>query len=281
MDLTQAQLAQYKADGYLFFPRLLDAAEVAALQKAIPELAARTGPEVKRQDPDSPPKIVYAPHKFSTAFDTLSRLPRTLGIVQQILNDDIYLYQSRINLKLPFAGDAWSWHQDFSAWNRGDGMPKPHAIMTAVFLQDCTPANGPLLVIPGSHTEDVSLVLKREANVQGYEVQRMSNELLASLASERAIVDLSGPAGSIAFIHPTLVHGSAANMTPWPRAILYLNYNAVSNKTMANQRPWYMNNPDWTPLQLADDSALAEPAENLAASPHPSGWRSPASAKSA
>jgi len=257
MQLSQAQLDQYRTEGYLFFPKILQPAEVAILQRAIPDLVARDGPEVKRQSPEAPPKIVYAPHKFSQPFDVLSRLPRTLGIVQQLLRDDIYLYQSRVNLKLPFAGDAWSWHQDFSAWNRGDGMPKPHAIMAAVFLQDCTPANGPLLVIPKSHTDDVDQVLSREAAVQGYDVQRMSDELLASLASEGGIVDLSGPAGSIAFIHPTLVHGSAANMTPWSRAILYLNYNAVSNKTVANKRPWFMNNQDATPLQLADDGELA------------------------
>ncbi|MEP7245542.1 MAG: phytanoyl-CoA dioxygenase family protein [Gammaproteobacteria bacterium] len=256
MRLTESQLALYRTDGYLFFPKLLDDAEVAALQGAIPGLVARDGPEVKRHTPESPPKIVYAPHKFSPQFDTLSRLPRTLGVVQQILDDDVYLYQSRVNLKLPFAGDAWSWHQDFSAWNRGDGMPRPHAIMTAVFIQDCNPANGPLLVIPGSHTEDVAEVLAREAHVQGYEVQRMSHELLSSLAEKRGILDLSGPAGSVAFIHPTLVHGSAANMTPWSRAILYLNYNAVSNKTLANARPWFMNNQDSTPLQLADDANL-------------------------
>ncbi len=258
MRLTQAQLDRYRDEGYLFFPELLTSPEVAALQSAIPELVSRIGPEVKRETPESPPKIVYAPHKFSRQFDMLSRLPRTLGVVQQLLRDGIYLYQSRVNLKLPFAGDSWSWHQDYSAWNRGDGMPTPHAIMTAVFIEDCTPANGPLLVIPKSHTENVDEVLRREAHVQGYEVQRIGNDVLASLASKGGIVDLCGPAGSVAFIHPTLIHGSAANMTPWSRSILYLNYNAVSNKTVANKRPWFMNNQDATPLELVDDGDLVK-----------------------
>jgi ectoine hydroxylase len=264
MKLTPSQLAEYKERGYLFFPRMLSAAEAAVLQDAIPPLVARDGPEVKKDSPESPPKIVYAPHKFSPAFDILSRLPRTLGVVQQLLEDDIYLYQSRVNLKLPFAGDAWSWHQDFAAWHRGDGMPRPHAIMVAVFLQDCTPANGPLLVIPSSHTDDVEEVVGREAHVQGYEVQRMSNETLAELAGKTGILDLSGPAGSIAFIHPTLVHGSSANMTPWSRAILYLNYNAVSNKTVANKRPWWMNNQDSTPLTVVGDDELLQKARAAA-----------------
>lgn len=260
MQLTQGQRDEYAREGYLFFRGMLSPQEVEILQKSIPDLVARSGPEVKRDTPEAPPKIVYAPHKFSPAFDMLSRLPRTLGVVQQLLQDDIYLYQSRVNLKLPFAGDAWSWHQDFSAWHRGDGMPKPHAIMVAVFLQDCNPANGPLLVIPQSHTNDVNVVVGRESAVQGYDVQRMSNDVLAELASKTGIIDLSGPAGSVAFIHPTLVHGSAANMTPWSRAILYLNYNAVSNKTRANQRPWWMNNQDATPLVTVQDGDLAKAA---------------------
>jgi ectoine hydroxylase len=256
MQLTQAQLDQYREDGYLFFPKLLDTAEVVALQEAIPGLLERSGPEVKRDSPEAPPKIIYAPHAFSTPFEILHRLPRTLGAVCQLLEGDSYLYQSRVNLKLPFAGDAWSWHQDFSAWNRGDGMPTPNAIMTAVFIHECNAANGPLLVIPKSHTDDVAEVLRREAAVQGYDVQRISNETLEALAAKGGIVDLSGPAGSVAFIHPTLIHGSAANMTPWSRAILYLNYNAVSNRTVANKRPWFMNNQDATPLVQVDDDEL-------------------------
>jgi ectoine hydroxylase len=265
MKLSKAQLDEYRERGYLFFPNLLSAGEVANLQGAIPALLVRDGPEVKRDSPQAPPKIVYAPHKFSQPFDSLSRLPRTLGIVQQLLVDDIYLYQSRVNLKLPFTGDAWSWHQDFSAWHRGDGMPSPRAVMAAVFLQDCNPANGPLLVIPSSHTDDVETVLARETPVQGYDVQRMATELLADLASRAGIVDLSGPAGSVAFIHPTLLHGSAPNMTPWSRAILYLNYNSVSNRTIANQRPWWMNNRDTTPLQLAGDDDLARLKDGIPA----------------
>lgn len=256
MHLTQSQLDQYREDGYLFFPSLLSAREVATLQGAIPELLARTGPEVKRDRPESPPKIVYAPHAFSAPFESLSRLPRTLGAVRQILGEDAYLYQSRVNLKLPFSGDAWSWHQDYAAWKRGDGMPRPHAIMTAVFLQECNPANGPLLVIPKSHTDDAEEVVSREAAIEGYEAQRIADDVLIRFASEGGIVDLSGPAGSVAFIHPTLLHGSAPNMTPWSRSILYLNYNAVSNRTLANQRPWFKNNQDATPLAMADDDDL-------------------------
>ncbi|MEI2417995.1 phytanoyl-CoA dioxygenase family protein [Orrella sp. JC864] len=260
MNLSATQLDEYRQNGYLYFPNLLTAEEVDILRSAIPALMASTGPEVKRDTPESTPKIVYAPHVNDPHYGMLSRLPRILGTVQQLLGEAAYVYQSRINLKLPFTGDSWSWHQDFTAWHLGDGMPRPHAVMTAVFLDACTVANGPLLVIPRSQRESLDDILSREAKVQGYEVQRVATDTLKSLAEEGGIVDLAGPAGSVAFIHPTLMHGSAPNMSPWPRSILYLNYSAVSNRTTANKRPWFMNNTDNSALQLAETDSLLQAA---------------------
>lgn len=264
MELAAAQKDTYRKRGYLLFERLLSPDEVEVLGTACPALLARDGPEIVRDTPDVPPRLVYAPHALDPAFAALTRLPRILRTVEQLIGDRAYVYQSRINLKLPFTGDAWSWHQDYSAWYRGDGMPRPQAIMTAVFLHDCTPANGPLLVIPESHTDEVSEVLAREADVEGYDVQRVTTEVIRELADRSGIEDLSAPAGSVAFIHPTLMHGSAPNLTPWPRSICYINFNAVSNRTAANKRPWFKNNTDSTPLDTVDDDALMAVASGAA-----------------
>ena len=53
MHLDDRQLAEYEEQGYLFFPGLLDRAEVAALQQAMPEILDRPGPEVIREKDDS------------------------------------------------------------------------------------------------------------------------------------------------------------------------------------------------------------------------------------
>lgn len=256
MKLTQSLRNAYREDGFLFFPGLLDAREVAVLDRASTGLQQRDGPEIKHGD-SGQPQIVYAPHALSDAFAMLTRLPRILGVVEQLLDERAYVYQSRINLKLPFTGDAWSWHQDFPAWHRGDGMPRPHAVMTAIFLHECNVANGPLLVIPKSHREDLAEILGREEDVQGYKVQRVPTDTLRALAEVGGITDLRGPAGSVAFIHPTLMHGSAPNLAPWPRSIYYINFNAVTNRTERNQRAWFMNNTDATPMDTVRDDALS------------------------
>ena len=256
MELSATQLAEYRERGFLLLPALLRPEEVEVLRSAMPALTDRDAPQIRRDAPGGPPKIVYAPHADSATYAAVVRLPRVLQPVQQLLGEAAWLYQSRINLKLPFAGDAWSWHQDFTAWHRNDGMPRPHAVMTAVFLHDCTVANGPLLVVPGSHRDDLDAILDREADVEGYKVERVTVETLARLAERGGIEDLRGRAGSVAFIHPTLLHGSAANMTPWARSILYLNYSAASNRTRRSHRPWFMNDVDAAPLTPGSDGAL-------------------------
>src|SRR5690625_2933052 len=117
MKLTNEQLNSYREQGYLFFPNLLSQSEIDTLQAELPALMASTGPEVPRDSPESLPKIVYAPHANNQKYDVLSRLPRLLGVVESLLDEEAYIYQSRVNLKLPLTSDAWSWHQDFTAWH--------------------------------------------------------------------------------------------------------------------------------------------------------------------
>ncbi|WP_187830240.1 phytanoyl-CoA dioxygenase family protein [Siccirubricoccus phaeus] len=263
MQLEDDQLAAYRRDGYLCFPNMLSTAEIALLQEELPRLLAQDGPQVRRDESDKP-RIVYAPHLTSEPYRTLSRLRRLLEPVEQILGEAAYVYQSRVNLKLPFLGDAWSWHQDFSAWHRGDGLPLPRAVMTAVFLEDCTPANGPLLVVPGSQRDGLDEILAREKPVEGYKAERIPVEVLQECAEQSGIRDLSAPAGTVAFIHPTLLHSSGPNLTPWSRPIFYLLYNAVSNLPQWSKRAWFMNNPDTSALAAVDDDALLRAAPAVA-----------------
>jgi len=55
-----------------------------------------------------------------------------------------------------------------------------------------------------------------------------------------------------------LVHGSAPNISPWPRAILYINYNSIDNQpTGGNDRAWFHNNPNREAL-LAQQNPVLE-----------------------
>ena len=152
MKLSSAQIAQYDEQGYLFFPDLLDSDEVAVLQEALPEILNRRGPEIisEKEDPSSV-RLAFGAHLYSEPFRCLTLLPRLLNPVRQLLQDDVYLHQSRLNPKQGFGGGAsWDWHQDYPPWHSIDGMPEPNCIMVSVFIDDCTAVTSPLLVVPGS-----------------------------------------------------------------------------------------------------------------------------------
>ena len=261
MNLTESQIAEFDERGYLLVQNLLDDTEVSILQKSIPEILSRTGPEVIREK-DSPEtaRLAFGPHVYSEPFDKLSKLPRILEPVKALLRDDVYIHQSRLNPKPGFGtGGGWEWHQDFPPWHKIDGMPEPKCIMVSIFIDDCVPATSPLLAIPGSQKHGLlDSSLHRDAAGRGYELHNIDREALTSLAEEGGIEPLIGLAGTVAFVHCNAVHGSANNVSPWRRAIAYLNFNAVSNACTSDERPWYQNNRDFTPMQTISDSALAD-----------------------
>jgi len=163
MKLDDAQIAEFDDRGYLFFPGLLDGDEVAVLQAEVPDILSRQGPEIVREkDDQTAVKLAFGSHVYSDPFRCLSTLPRLIEPVRQLLRDDVYLHQSRLNPKPGFGqGGAWDWHQDYPPWHLIDGMPEPECVMASIFIDDCTAVTSPLLVVPGSQQ------VKAEAEREG------------------------------------------------------------------------------------------------------------------
>lgn len=154
------------------------------------------------------------------------------------------------------------WHQDFGPWHRLDGMPEPRCIMAAVFVDDCSVAQSPLMVVPGTHRLGYLESIQPDTDRGGAAVYNLDHAVFEEVARERGIEPLIGAAGSVGFIHCNLIHGSANNVSPWRRSIMDLNYNAVSNACTDHTRAWYQNNRDSVPLEPVEDGALWELASS-------------------
>ena len=240
MELDDSQISEFEEKGFLLFPNLLNSGEVAILQDSVPEILNRRGPEVIREKDDpSVPRLAFGAHVYSKPFKCLSTLDRLLSPVSRLLGDEIYLHQSRMNPKPGFGGGgAWDWHQDFPPWHIIDGMAEPRCIMVSVFIDDCTAVTSPLLVVPGSQRYGLlESKLHEDAKGRGYELHHIDSKILEQLAKEHGIEPLIGQAGSVAFVHCNVVHGSANNISPWRRAIIYMNHNAVRTRAPAPSVP--------------------------------------------
>ena len=148
--------------------------------------------------------------------------------IEQIFGEKLYMHQFKINAKAAFTGDVWQWHQDYGTWKRDDGMPEPRAMNIAIFLDEVMPINGPLMLVPKSqHAGD--LKASHDLATTSYPLWTLDEETVTRLVKEGGIVAPTGKAGGMLMFHGNLVHGSSGNITPYPRKIVYLTLNAVSN----------------------------------------------------
>ena len=108
------------------------------------------------------------------------------------------------------------------------------ALSCSVLLTDNNASNGPLMLVPGSHRQFVSCVgetpqdhYKQSLKKQEYGVPDPVS--LQMLADQGGIETMTGPAGSVIFFDCNTMHGSNSNISPYPRANVFMVYNSVEN----------------------------------------------------
>lgn len=255
MALNESDIVRFHEQGYLFLPEVFDPAEVALLRTEAEGIYATDRPEIWREKSGAP-RTAFAAHTFNEAFRLLGAHPRLIDPVEQIFGEHLYMHQFKINAKSAFDGDVWQWHQDYGTWQRDDGMPEPRAMNIAVFLDEVMPINGPLMLVPRSHRHG-TLAAGHDLSTTSYPLWTLDNDTVTKLVNEGGIVAPIGKPGGVLMFHGNLVHGSAGNITPYSRKIVYLTLNAVSNYIRTPTRPDWIAHRDFAPIRPVNDDALA------------------------
>ena len=106
MKLSPEQLTQFDRDGYLFFPGLFNPAETQTLNDAVPDLYSRREDFSVREKSKDSVRTSFAAHLYCEPFARLARLPRMIELVRELLGEDLYMHQFKINGKMAFEGDV-------------------------------------------------------------------------------------------------------------------------------------------------------------------------------
>ncbi len=255
MKLTQEQIETFNREGWLFLPELFSREETDYLAREATRIYDENRPEVWREKTGAP-RTAFAAHLYNEAFAVLGAHPRMIEPIEQIFGEKLYMHQFKINAKAAFTGDVWQWHQDYGTWKRDDGMPEPRAMNIAIFLDEVMPINGPLMLVPEEPDSRRSQGRRTISQTTSYPLWTLDEETVTRLVQQGGIVAPTGKAGGMLMFHGNLVHGSAGNITPYPRKIVYLTLNAVSNYIRTPTRPDYIAHRDFTPIQTVDDDAL-------------------------
>lgn len=236
--LGEEALSRYERDGFLWFEGFFSRERVAPFFDELRELASDTALMDSDQvilDPDSGElRSVFAMHRLSQRFDRLTRDPRILGMVRQLLGSDVCIHQSRINDKYGFKGSGFNWHSDFETWHAEDGMPRMRAVSASLMLTDNNEFNGPLMLIPGSHHYFVPTVGRTpednwKQSLRSQQLGVPEKGPLQRLANQGGIRAPKGPPGSLLLFECNTLHASNRNLSPWPRSNLFFVYNSVDN----------------------------------------------------
>lgn len=160
----------------------------------------------------------------------LAREPRLQGLAQEILGGEALPFRATLFDKSPRANWLVVWHQDtalplreqrgvpgWGPWSVKDGIVYAHApagalrrvVALRIHLDHCTAHNGPLRVLPGTHTEGV-----------------LTDDAIEKFAARIAPVDCVVPQGGVLAMRPLLIHASSKSQVESPRRVLHIEYAA-------------------------------------------------------
>jgi len=260
--LTAGQAARFERDGFLVLDGLFTEEEVRLLQEEAERLRAQAqtlDPETLITEPgNSEVRSIFAIHQQDPVMQRLASDRRLAGIAEFLLDDQVYIHQSRLNYKPGFRGKEFYWHSDFETWHVEDGMPRMRAVSISVLLTENGAINGALMLIPGSHTTYISCVgetpeehYRQSLKKQEYGVP--DDVSLKTLVDRQGIVVAEGKPGTLLVFHCNVMHGSNGNITPQPRSNAFFVYNALSNRLQApfgpeKPRPWFLGTREPQPI---------------------------------
>jgi ectoine hydroxylase len=258
-----ADLQAYERDGFLAIDQLITPDEVEVYKRELDRLV--TDPAIRADErsivePKSKEiRSVFEVHRISEVFANLVRDPRVVGRARQILGSDVYVHQSRINVKPGFGASGFYWHSDFETWHAEDGLPNMRTVSVSIALTENHDTNGGLMIMPGSHRTFLGCAGATpkdnyKKSLQMQDAGTPSDEALTSLASQHGIRLFTGKAGSATWFDCNCMHGSGDNITPFPRSNVFIVFNSVENQAVEPfaapvRRPDFIGARDFTPVK--------------------------------
>ena len=224
--LSQAQIDEYHRVGAIVVPDVLSAAEVTELQQVTDAMVERARHltahdaiyDLEDTHSAGEPRVrrIKTPHLHHRAFGNLIRHEKIIAVLQSLWGPDIRFDTAKLNMKSAGFGAAVEWHQDWAFY--------PHTnddlAAVGIMMDDMALENGPLMIIPGTHTGPVF-----DHHAEGKFCGAM-DPVRGDVDYTKA-VPLTGRAGSITVHHVRAVHGSAPNTSDRDRRLLLFQFRAA------------------------------------------------------
>ena len=245
MRMTDAEVAAFDRDGYVFKRGLFDADEIALMQRAIAEEPAIRANVVALLDAEGgSTELALWNHPGDDVFGAVARCERLVDAMQRLLGGEVYHYHSKLTMKAPKTGGAWNWHQDYGYWYQ-NGCLFPDLASVMVAIDPSTRENGCLEVIKGSHR------LGRIDHVRIGGQTSADPERMEHIQARMERVHCEMAPGDALFFHCNTLHASSQNTSDKSRNMLICCYNAATNNPYKEH-----HHPRYTRLTSVPDESV-------------------------
>jgi phytanoyl-CoA hydroxylase len=223
--LNKSQVNAFHRDGCITVEDAVTADQLAGMRTAfshwVEDSRSQTGPFGEQLDgrprfdvepghsTDHPAlRRVASPTELADVFLDVLTSSLMTQMAASLIGPNLRLHHSKLNSKLPGTATTVKWHQDFTF----DPHSNDDLITCLIFLDDVTPENGPLRVVPGSHKGPLYSLWQN-----GKFTGAIAPEFVDQL--ERDAIPQMGKAGSACIMHSRLAHASSANHSRHPRTL--------------------------------------------------------------
>lgn len=190
---------QLATDGYLIVPNLFSLEEVKQLKAEIRRIITEVKGEADEAGIDPATLMrsgVYVGLAArSEVFQRAVADPRLLDVLETAMGHNIEFLSDKVVFKDATTDYGSPWHQDWPYWGG------THKWSVWVALDDATPENGTLRVIPGSHKAP-------QDHYDPGDGIAFSNRLKEGSVDESTAVSATVEAGGAVFFHDLTIHGS-------------------------------------------------------------------------
>ena len=245
--VSDEQISAFHKDGYLVVPGLFDSEEADILRKAAHTDSSFGENAYDLEDGEGgKAQLVLWNKAGEDLWGAIARSERIVNAMEQLFDDEVYHYHSKMSIKKPRTGGAWSWHQDYGYWYQ-NGCIWPDMGSAFIAVDPNTRENGCLQVLKGSHKMG-RIEHGQYGDQTGADPERTT---AAAKVMETVYVELDP--GDTLFFHSNTLHRSDQNTSDNPRWSLICCYNTKHNNPYKES-----HHPFYEPLEKLPDGAIKE-----------------------
>lgn len=245
--LSYAAVSEYHERGFHVARSLFDRDEIDLLHRAAKEDHELDKRSFGRADGEGGTvRLSLWNHPGDGIYGMFARCERMVRSCERLLDGEVYHYHSKMIMKDPRVGGAWTWHQDYGYWYQ-NGVLQPLLTSVSIAVDRATRENGCLQVVEGSHN------CGRVDHVLTGDQAGADRERVEEILKRMPLVYLEMEPGDAVFFHCNLLHRSDQNRSEHPRWSMICCYNAARNDPYKES-----HHPRYTPLNGVPDSAIRE-----------------------